>query len=544
MNKKSLLKTALVSATILSGAGLFANATQAQAATPAVHAEQVRGVLQVVDHENKGEVHLYDREGHVMKQTVKNGKKYKVWEKAYINDELMYRIGTDKQWIPAKYTDWKDAKLGQNVAVASKANNAAYNRENYVGVATINYQGSGNVRLVNSQGNYTSQYLPKNSTWKVWEKADINHEPMYRVGNQSQWVPAKYVSVSQTNTKNLQNNEVHHASVVGNTANKSSDTIRHASTSRPVNNSTHTNKELHQGNVTGNKSSNSTNNTAHNTTPVKPVTPAKPVTPSKPVTPTKPVDTKPVIPAKPVTPSKPVTPTKPAQPAKPVTPSKPVTPAKPVNTKPAQPVTPTKPVGPATPAKPVEPTTPSKPITPTTPAKPTEPSKPVQPAQPTKPAESTKPATPNKPVQPAKPVTPTQPAKPVQPATPTDNNQGQRLTNSQYEQIFWDNYMAPAGYQKGNITIPDSQVKTGDIPDGTLDATDWNCYAAHMNLYNGNYVNTSSSKSEFLQDASKLGNKYNWNNMADSNNTKYTKASIRVTQPATNNVQIDAVWYN
>ena len=436
MNKKSLMKTALVSATILSGAGLFANATQAQAATPAVHAEQVRGVLKVVDHENQGEVHLYDREGHVMKQTVKNGKKYKVWEKAYINDELMYRIGTDKQWIPAKYTDWKDAKLGQNVAVASKATNSAYNRENYVGTATINYQGAGNVRLVNSQGNYTSQYLPKNSTWKVWEKADINHESMYRVGNQSQWVPAKYVSVSQPNT----------TSVVGNTANKSSDTIRHASTSRPVNNSAHTSAGLHQENTTGNKSS---NNTAHNTTPAKPVTPTKPA-----------------------------------------------------ETKPAQPVTP------------------SKPVTPT------------------------KPATPNKPVQPAKPVTPSKPVTPAKPATSTDNNQDQRLTNNQYEQIFWDKYMAPAGYQKGNITIPDSQVKTGDIPDSTLDATNWDCYAAHMNLYNGNYVNTPSSKSEFLQDASKLGDNYSWNNMTDSNNTKYTKASIRVTQPATNNVQIDAVWYN
>ena len=484
MNKKSLFKTALVSATILSGAGLFANSAQAQAATSATHAEQVRGVLQVVDHENQGEVHLYDRDGHVMKQTVKNGKKYKVWEKAYINDELMYRIGTDKQWIPAKYTDWKDAKLGQNVAVASKATNAAYNRENYVGTATINYQGAGNVRLVNSQGNYTSQYLPKNSTWKVWEKADINHEPMYRVGNQSQWVPAKYVSVSQTNAKSLQNNEVHHASVVGNTANKSSDTIRNASTSRPVNSSTHTRAGLPQGNATGNKSSNSTNNAAHNTTAVKPATPAKPVTPFKPVTPAKPVDTKP------------------AESAKPVTPSKPVTPTKPVETKPAQPVTP------------------SKPVTPT------------------------KPATPNKPVQPAKPVTPSKPVTPAKPATSTDNNQDQRLTNNQYEQIFWDKYMAPAGYQKGNITIPDSQVKTGDIPDSTLDATNWDCYAAHMNLYNGNYVNTPSSKSEFLQDASKVGNNYSWNNMTDSNNTKYTKASIRVTQPATNNVQIDAVWYN
>ena len=496
MNKKSLFKTALVSATILSGAGLFANSAQAQAATSATHAEQVRGVLQVVDHENQGEVHLYDRDGHVMKQTVKNGKKYKVWEKAYINDELMYRIGTDKQWIPAKYTDWKDAKLGQNVAVASKATNSAYNRENYVGTATINYQGAGNVRLVNSQGNYTSQYLPKNSTWKVWEKADINHEPMYRVGNQSQWVPAKYVSVSQTNAKSLQNNEVHHASVVGNTTNKSSDTIRHASTSRPVNNSTHTSVGLPQGNTTGNKSGNTTT--------------------AKPVTPTKPAETKPV------------------------TPSKPVTPAKPVNTKPAQPVTLTKPVEPAkpaTPAKPVEPTTPSKPITPTTPttpAKPTEPSKPVQPVQPTKPAEPTKPATPDKPVQ---------PAKPVQPTTPTDNSK-QALTTNQMEQIFWDRYMAPNGYQKGNIPVSDYQVKTGDCDDSVNNETNWDNHTAYMTLHNYHYVNTNASKNEFLQDTKETADQYGWNDMTNSDGQKYQKASIRVTQSSPNDIRMDALWYN
>ncbi len=482
MNKKSLLKTALVSATILSGAGLFANTTQAQAATPATHAEQVRGVLKVVDHENQGEVHLYDREGHVMKQTVKNGKKYKVWEKAYINDELMYRIGTDKQWIPAKYTDWKDAKLGQNVAVASKATNAAYNRENYVGVATINYQGSGNVRLVNSRGNYTSQYLPKNSTWKVWEKADINHEPMYRVGNQSQWVPAKYVSVSQTNTKSSQNNDVHHVSVLGSNTNKSSDTVHNESAQRPVNNSAHTSKGVLQGNVNGSTNGNSTSNTAHNTVPTKPVTP---------VTPTKPVDTKPV---------EPTTPTKPVEPSKPTTPSKP-----------AEPVTPAKPVEPS---KPVEPTTPTKPVaptTPTTPAKPTEPSKPVQ---------------------------PTQPTKPVQPTTPTDNNQGQRLTNSQYEQIFWDNYMTPAGWQKGNIPITNDIMKNGaasdDIP-WSLGRVD----TAYMQLYNGNYVNTPQSKAEFVQDATKLGNEYSWNDTSE-----YHKASIRATQPDNNSVRIDVLRYN
>ena len=493
MNKKSLLKTALVSATILSGAGLFANTTQAQAATPATHAEQVRGVLKVVDHENQGEVHLYDRDGHVMKQTVKNGKKYKVWEKAYINDELMYRIGTDKQWIPAKYTDWKDAKLGQNVAVASKATNAAYNRENYVGVATINYQGSGNVRLVNSQGSYTSQYLPKNSTWKVWEKADINHEPMYRVGNQSQWVPAKYVSVSQTNTKSLQNNEVHHVSVLGNNTNKSSDTIHNESAQRPVNNSTHTSKSSSQTNNAGSSHNNTTINSGSNAGRGTNDTSVKPTTPSKPA------DTTPV---KPVTPAKPTTPVKPTEPSKPVTP-----------TKPAE----TKPVKPVTPAKPVD-------------------TKPVAPTTPTEPVEQSKPTTPSKPVQ------PTQPTKPVQPTTPTDNSK-QVLTTSQMEQIFWDKYMAPAGYQKGNIPVNDYQVETGNTDEATNNATNWTAHTAYMTLHNYHYVNTKASKNEFLQDTKETADQYGWNDMS-KHGQKYQKASIRVTQSSPDDIRMDALWYN
>ena len=494
MNKKSLLKTALVSATILSGAGLFANATQAQAATPAVHAEQVRGVLKVVDHENKGEVHLYDREGHVMKQTVKSGKKYKVWEKAYINDELMYRIGTDKQWIPAKYTDWKDAKLGQNVAVASKATNAAYNRENYVGTATINYQGSGNVRLVNSQGSYTSQYLPKNSTWKVWEKADINHEPMYRVGNQSQWVPAKYVSVSSNNNKSLQNNEVHHISALGGNTNKSSGPVHESTAHESVNSTIHTNGGTQQTNVNTNRHdhNNSVHNTTHNSN-----TSSTGSSSVKPVTPTKPVDTKP---------------------------AKPVTPSKPVDTKPDEPTTPTKPVEPSkptTPSKPVEPTTPSKPVTPTTPTapvKPTEPSKPVQ------------------------PVTPTQPTKPVQPTTPTDNSK-QTLTTSQMEQIFWDKYMAPNGYQKGNIPVSDYQVKTGEPDDSTAESMNYQGQWSYMTLHNYHYVNTNASKNEFLQDTKETADQYEWNDRHDADGNKFQKASIRVTQSSPDDIRMDALWY-
>ena len=107
----------------------------------------------------------------------------------------------NKQWIPAKYTNWDNAKVGQRVNVAVPSNNAISNRQNYAGSVRVNYQGRGQVRLVNNQGAYVSQYVPKNSTWRAWEKATINNEPMYRIGTQNQWVPAKYVASVQTTVK-------------------------------------------------------------------------------------------------------------------------------------------------------------------------------------------------------------------------------------------------------------------------------------------------------------------------------------------------------
>lgn len=237
----------------------------------------------------------------------------------------------------------------------------------------------------------------------------------------------------------------------------------------------------------GGTNGNSTGNTAHNTVPAKPVTPTKPAEtkPAKPVTPSKPVDTKPV---------EPVAPTKPTEPSKPTTPN-----------------------------KPAEPTTPSKPVvptTPTTPAKPTESSKPVQ---------------------------PTQPSKPVEPTTPTDNSK-QALTTSQMEQIFWDKYMAPAGYQKGNIPVSDYQVKTGEPDEHVLNETNWDNQSAYMTLHNYHYVNTSTSKNEFLQDTKETADQYGWNNMiSNGQNTdgqKYQKASIRVTQSSPDDIRMDALWYN
>lgn len=352
--KKSIFKTALMSAAALSGIGLFASPASASVKSSATQAEQVRGVLKVVDHQ-KGEIHLYDRDGNVMKQTVKNGQDYKVWEKAMINGELMYRIGTNKQWIPAKYTNWDNAKVGQNVAINIPTSNAISNRQNYAGSVRVNYQGQGKVRLVNDQGQYVSQYAAKNSTWRVWEKANINNEPMYRIGTQSQWTPAKYVAPAAA--KPVQNTAVVNTPVVKPAA--------PVVNNQAVNTGNQTNNQVPAAKPSSNTSSQSTHTTNtnnsstsnHTTAPVKPSTPVAPSKPSQPTTPSKPTEpTKPAEPAKPVTPVTPAKPSTPSTPATPSKPSQPTTPAKPSETKPAQPVTPTKPVTPAEPTKPSTPT--------------------------------------------------------------------------------------------------------------------------------------------------------------------------------------------
>ena len=354
--KKSIFKTALMSAAVLSGVGLFANTANANAVvqSSATNASQVRGVLTVVDHQ-KGEIHLYDRDGNIMKQTVKNGKAYKVWEKAMINGELMYRIGTDKQWIPAKYTNWDNAKVGQRINVALPAESAVSNRQNYDGTVRVNYQGQGKVRLLNDQGEYVPQYADKNSTWRVWEEATINHEPMYRIGTQSQWIPAKYVAPVQTQTS------AKAAPVVNaNTNNQAAKPeIKPVKPAQPAQNHNAVTPSVPASNTQANNNTNS----------VKPAVPAKPDKPVAPVTPAKPNTNN----------QNTVKPSQPAKPVQPVTPSKPVEPVKPVQpVTPSKPVTPAKPVQPAQPAKPSEPVQPAQPVTPTTPTKPVQPSQPVQ----------------------------------------------------------------------------------------------------------------------------------------------------------------------
>ncbi|PWT39406.1 hypothetical protein DKZ25_12070, partial [Limosilactobacillus reuteri] len=77
-----------------------------------------------------------------------------------------------------------------------------------------------------------------------------------------------------------------------------------------------------------------------------------------------------------------------------------------------------------------------------------------------KPVTPTTPTTPAKPTEPSKPVQPTQPTKPIQPTTPTDNSK-QVLTTSQMDQVFWNGYMAPNGYQRGTMTREEYDNYTG-----------------------------------------------------------------------------------
>lgn len=145
-----------------------------------------------VTYQGKGGVNLLDGNGKFQNQYVKKNSKWKAFSKATINNQTMYRLGSQKQWIPEKYVKFTSAS-------ELKAKNApAANEESYSGhVATVVYNGRGGVALVDKNGHYTKQYVSNNSTWKTFGKATINGQVMYRIGGESQWLPSKYVVIDK-----------------------------------------------------------------------------------------------------------------------------------------------------------------------------------------------------------------------------------------------------------------------------------------------------------------------------------------------------------
>lgn len=179
MNKtlKHLSITAAASALLLCGGALLSQQVQAAPAAGVVH----------VRYNGKGKVRLLDANGRFVNQYVSRNSAWKVFEKGTVGGKEAYRIGNNRQWLPAQYAALSGQQSSSNAS-------AATNRQNVTGELIVTYYGPGQVRLLNSNGHFTSQYVRGNSRWYLYEKATINGQTMYRIGNDSQWIPAKYCS--------------------------------------------------------------------------------------------------------------------------------------------------------------------------------------------------------------------------------------------------------------------------------------------------------------------------------------------------------------
>lgn len=175
MNFKKIASCAAVIAGLL---GVSAGVTHAADTTN-------QGILSV-KYNGKGGVALLDSNGRYQNQYVYNGSRWRYFAKATINGREMYRLGTDRQWIPADYSDISGAS-GSNQAQATGASQAS-------GVVYVNYQGKGGVCLLDSNGHYQSQYVYNGSSWRYFAKATINGREMYRLGSDRQWLPADYTA--------------------------------------------------------------------------------------------------------------------------------------------------------------------------------------------------------------------------------------------------------------------------------------------------------------------------------------------------------------
>lgn len=61
-------------------------------------------------------------------------------------------------------------------------------------VPVINKNPNYKVRLLDSKGKY-QKYIRTNTTWKVWDTKTIKGKKCYKIGTDSQWVPAKFAKL-------------------------------------------------------------------------------------------------------------------------------------------------------------------------------------------------------------------------------------------------------------------------------------------------------------------------------------------------------------
>lgn len=182
--------------------------------------KKISGTLTVATKNGK-QVRLYDDKGGATKTYKKNGSKFVVYEQATINGQLMYRIGSSKQWIPAKYAKVTLKKTKKKIAkkktvkktTPKKATTTKKVTKKPVKKAT---PASAYVTVYNSKGKPVKIYkeirafgptvethIKKGSKVVVLGQGPINGQLMYNIltmksnGDYTKeyWVPAKDVKV-------------------------------------------------------------------------------------------------------------------------------------------------------------------------------------------------------------------------------------------------------------------------------------------------------------------------------------------------------------
>lgn len=137
----------------------------------------------VINGNRNWKIALRDSNGKLTGKYIATGTSWKVFGKKMINGVLYYRLGSQQQWVPAEYLT-----KGSNSSTAeTKLSTTGY-------VARLANHPTWKIALYNSQGKVTG-YLKPNSNWKVLASKKINGRLMYRLGTDSQWIPAQYIAV-------------------------------------------------------------------------------------------------------------------------------------------------------------------------------------------------------------------------------------------------------------------------------------------------------------------------------------------------------------
>ncbi|KRL62948.1 SLAP domain-containing protein [Lactobacillus psittaci] len=156
------------------------NATSTTSVKSPATEEEFTGVVYVpvINNKPNWKIALLDGQGHYTGQFISTNTSWKVFAKKQINGKTFFRLGTDKQWIPADYTGQKATEI--------KLNKTAF-------APIINHSANWKIALLDGEGHYTGQFIKTNSYWKVLAEKQIAGRKMYRLGTDKQWVPSSYL---------------------------------------------------------------------------------------------------------------------------------------------------------------------------------------------------------------------------------------------------------------------------------------------------------------------------------------------------------------